>query len=69
IDYSEELQSYLNARSIESFECSEFSNLKLIGEGAFAIVHSAIFREKKYALKRLKDLSLDEKMFKQLRRE
>ncbi|KAF0479088.1 glycosyltransferase family 2 protein [Gigaspora margarita] len=69
IDYSEELQSYLNARNIRSFEYSQFNNIKLIGDGGFAIVYSALFQEKKYALKRLKDSSLDEKRFKPLRRE
>ncbi|CAG8726574.1 14664_t:CDS:2, partial [Gigaspora rosea] len=68
-DYSEKLQSYLNERNIKSFEYSQFNNIELIGEGGFAFVYSAIFREKKYALKRLKGLNLDEKGFKQLRHE
>ncbi|CAG8493799.1 16188_t:CDS:2, partial [Dentiscutata erythropus] len=66
---TEQLQSYLNARNIESFDYTQFNNIEFIGEGGFAFVYSAIFQEKKYALKRLKDLSLDEKGFKQLRRE
>ncbi|KAF0432485.1 kinase-like protein [Gigaspora margarita] len=69
IEYSEQLQSYLSARKIESFDYSKFNNIEPIGEGGFAFVYSAVFQEKKYALKRLKDLSLDEKGLKQLRHE
>ncbi|CAG8742481.1 12656_t:CDS:2, partial [Cetraspora pellucida] len=70
IEYSEQLKSYLNKYDIESFDYSQFQNIKTIGKGAYATVYSATFKEKVYALKSLdNNLGLDEREFNQLQRE
>ncbi|CAG8771809.1 5518_t:CDS:2 [Dentiscutata erythropus] len=69
VDYSE-LEEYLKNIGIESFVYSQFSEIKIIGRGGSAIVYLTIFQKKKYVLKSLNNnLLLDEKRFKQIKRE
>ncbi|CAG8741858.1 3873_t:CDS:2, partial [Racocetra persica] len=54
----------------KSFNYSQFSEINIIGRGGSAVVYSATFQEKKYALKSLNDnLFLDKKRFKKIKRE
>ncbi|CAG8458417.1 13245_t:CDS:2 [Cetraspora pellucida] len=69
VDYSE-LEAYLKLSGVKSFNYSQFSEIEIIGRGGSAVVSSAIFQEKKYALKSVNNnLWLDEKKFKQIKRE
>ncbi|CAG8719402.1 34333_t:CDS:2, partial [Racocetra persica] len=69
VDYSE-LEDDLKSIGAKSFNYSQFSEIKKIGSGGSAVVYSAIFQEKKYALKSLNNnLSSDYKRFKQIMRE
>ncbi|KAF0538384.1 kinase-like protein [Gigaspora margarita] len=69
--YSEELEKYLtNECKVKSYDYSQFSDLKLIGSGRFAMVFSANFQKRTYALKSLnKNLFLDEETSQTLARE
>ncbi|CAG8494443.1 15624_t:CDS:10, partial [Cetraspora pellucida] len=70
VEYSDQLMAYFKKYDIKIFDCSQHENLKVIGSGGFAVVYSAILEGEKYALKSLKNnLSLNEKEFKQFRRE
>ncbi|CAG8488902.1 5453_t:CDS:2 [Dentiscutata erythropus] len=70
VAYSKRLEKYLNEYNIQNFCHSEFSDRKVIGQGGFAVVYSAIFQGTKYALKSLNNnIVLDNKAFKQIRNE
>ncbi|RIB08505.1 kinase-like domain-containing protein [Gigaspora rosea] len=53
LDYSKELEDYFKKNNIKSFEFSQFSDLKPVGRGGYAVVFEAIFEGKKYAIKSL----------------
>lgn len=58
--YTEELENEL--KDIKKFNYLKFKNPKFVGHGESAVVYSAIFQEKKYALKSLNNnLSIDKK--------
>ncbi|KAF0554763.1 kinase-like protein [Gigaspora margarita] len=70
VDYSEKLENVLKDSNIESFDYSQFSELERVGSGGYAVVYSAIFRGKTYALKSLNNnLKFDKKEFKPFMRE
>ncbi|CAG8671891.1 8640_t:CDS:2 [Dentiscutata erythropus] len=69
-EYSEELERSLIKYKIDNFDYPKFNNKKIIGKGASAIIYSATFGGKTYALKSLDNyLHFDEKSFKKLIRE
>ncbi|CAG8722211.1 13584_t:CDS:2 [Dentiscutata erythropus] len=66
--YTEELEKKLG--DIKKFNYSKFKDRKFIGRGGSAVVYSAVFHGKKYALKSLNNnLSIDKKIFKETKRE
>ncbi|CAG8807720.1 26272_t:CDS:2, partial [Gigaspora rosea] len=68
-----QLEEYLREKKVKCFDNLPLRNLRdleKIGHGGFAIVYSVTFQGKKYALKSLyNNLSLDDKAFRQIRRE
>ncbi|CAG8508707.1 10729_t:CDS:2, partial [Scutellospora calospora] len=70
IEYSEHLEKYLEENKIKIFDYSKYNNLKYIGKGGFAVVYSATFEGKEYALKSINNnLGLSDKEFKLFKRE
>ncbi|CAG8729756.1 23887_t:CDS:2 [Dentiscutata erythropus] len=68
--YSQMLKIFLKERSIKNFDFSQFSKRELIGRGAPAMVYSANFKRKTYALKDLNNnLIMDKKTYKKFIRE
>ncbi|CAG8602046.1 1416_t:CDS:2, partial [Dentiscutata heterogama] len=66
--YTEELEKKLGG--IKKFNYSKFKDRKFVGRGGSAVVYSAVFQRKKYALKSLNNnLSIDKKIFKETKRE
>ncbi|CAG8790674.1 6092_t:CDS:2, partial [Gigaspora rosea] len=69
-EYLEQLETYFEEYNIKWFDYSEFSNLKTVGVGGYAVVYSATFQGQTYALKSLNiNLSFSDKAFKQFKRE
>ncbi|RIB28060.1 kinase-like domain-containing protein [Gigaspora rosea] len=67
LEYSEQLEICLKELNIRNFDYSQYSNLKIIGQGGSATVYSTTFKEKTYALKSLNNnLCLDGSAFKKL---
>ncbi|CAG8702463.1 5958_t:CDS:2, partial [Racocetra fulgida] len=63
IEYSKQLEKTLEGFGIRTFDYSQFRNTKIVGCGGSAVVYSAVFQGKKYALKSLKNnLSFDKKI-------
>ncbi|RIB20589.1 hypothetical protein C2G38_1184925 [Gigaspora rosea] len=66
--YIKELENEL--KGIEKFDYSKFKTQIYVGHGGSAVVYSAVFEEKKYALKSLNNnLSIDKKRFRMIKRE
>ncbi|CAG8544167.1 13675_t:CDS:2 [Dentiscutata heterogama] len=66
----EKIESYLKSADLKRFEFSQFSDLKPIDNGGNAVVFSANFQNKKYALKSLNNnLFVDDRRFKDIKRE
>ncbi|CAG8647077.1 2278_t:CDS:2 [Dentiscutata erythropus] len=65
----EKIESYLKSADLKRFEFSQFSDLKPIDNGGNAVVFSANFQSKKYALKNLtNNLFVDDGKFKDIKR-
>ncbi|CAG8846476.1 30460_t:CDS:1, partial [Racocetra persica] len=70
IQYFDKLDSYIEDANLKRFESSEFSDLKQIDRGGTAVVFSANYQGKKYALKSLNiHLLVDDRSFKDIKRE
>ncbi|CAG8800358.1 16708_t:CDS:2, partial [Racocetra persica] len=70
IEYSEQLERYFEKYKIKKFDYSQHKNRKFIGNGGFAVVYSATWDDKEYALKSLNNnLGLNGREFKQFKRE
>ncbi|CAG8768131.1 12618_t:CDS:2, partial [Racocetra persica] len=65
---SEQLEASLE--KVKKFDYSQFSDVRSIGSGKFAIVFSATFEDRKYALKSLhSNLQIDVRMIGRIKRE
>ncbi|RIB22660.1 hypothetical protein C2G38_964235 [Gigaspora rosea] len=70
INYSSQLELFLNNYNIKRLDYSQFKDRRIIGKGGFGVVYSVIFQGKKYAVKTLKNNSyIDCKTFKRIKRE
>ncbi|CAG8651088.1 3763_t:CDS:2, partial [Cetraspora pellucida] len=70
LEYSEQLETYLDKFNIKKYDISQFSDYETIGRGGTAIVYKATLKGKKYALKNLNcNLSMNYNSFKKARRE
>ncbi|CAG8808370.1 9610_t:CDS:2, partial [Racocetra persica] len=69
-EFSEQLEAYLKFHRIKFFDYSQYSDIKRIGEGGYAVVYSATFDGQTYALKSLNNnLRFEDKEFRQFKRE
>ncbi|CAG8833857.1 43049_t:CDS:2, partial [Gigaspora margarita] len=72
LGYLRQLEEYLNELKITRFDCSQFNfdDLKVIGQGGFAIVYFIELQGVNYAVKRLKNnIYIDDDTFKRIKRE
>ncbi|CAG8833182.1 44249_t:CDS:2, partial [Gigaspora margarita] len=70
--YLRKLEEYLTELKITKFDSSQFNfdNLKVIGQGGFAIVYFVELQGVNCAIKRLKNnIYIDDEIFKRIKRE